>query len=287
MNDPRQVLTRPGPPPELTMRYGEAPDQVIDLWLPTRSAPAPLVVFLHGGFWRAAYDRRHTYSLAADLASRGYAAASVEYRRTGQQGGGWPGTFDDVAHAVDAAPRLAAVHAPGQVDERRWALAGHSAGGHLALWAAARHRLPDSCAWRRPYPETLRGVLALAPVCDLVAAYARGLGEAATVALMGGGPEQVSDRYRLGDPRRLLPSGVRTTVVHGELDLQVPIDLSRHHVAAAHAAGDPITLLEQAEAEHFALIEPRSGAWPAVISALGDLLPAAAPAEADGPQGPR
>src|SRR5579884_2278738 len=134
--DPREILTRPSPPPDLTLRYGPGPDHVADVRLPPArpGGAAPLVLFLHGGFWSAEYDRAHTGSLAAGLAAAGYLVCTPEFRRAGQEGGGWPGTFDDVSAAVDKLPGLVdgaigAVHA----DARRVVLAGHSAGGHLAL----------------------------------------------------------------------------------------------------------------------------------------------------------
>jgi acetyl esterase/lipase len=132
MPDSREVLTRPAPPPDLTLAYGPHPDHVIDVRLPA-SHPAPLVVMIHGGFWRAAYDRTHTGPLTSALAAAGYVVAIPEFRRTGQEGGGWPGTFDDVAAALDAVPALLAPYS-----EEPPVLLGHSAGGHLAVWAATQ-----------------------------------------------------------------------------------------------------------------------------------------------------
>src|SRR3954470_18949410 len=149
MTEARDVLTRPAPPPTLIVRYGPLPDHVADVWLPPAAGPAPLVLFLHGGFWRSQYDRAHTAPLAAALAAAGYATATPEYRRTGPSGGGWPGTFLDVAAAVDTLPTVIAA-ATDRVDPTRLCYAGHSAGGHLALWAALRHRLPPEAPGHRP-----------------------------------------------------------------------------------------------------------------------------------------
>ena len=182
--DPAAILTRPAPPPDVTLRYGPGSEHVADLRLPPHAAreaagPAPLVLFLHGGFWRATYDRRHTWPLSAALASAGFAVCTPEFRRVGQPGGGWPGTFDDVAAAVDALPDLAlAVAGPGGLAPRPFVLAGHSAGGHLALWAAARHRLPGDSRWCTRSPGPYRGVVGLAAVSDLAACHAAGLGTA-------------------------------------------------------------------------------------------------------------
>lgn len=262
--DPREVLTRPAPPPDLTVRYGDHPDHVADVRLPAESgAPVALLLFLHGGFWRAEYDRQHTGPLATALAGRhdgrAVAVVSVEYRRIGQAGGGWRGTFDDVAQAVGAVPALVAEAAPGRVDLGRVLLAGHSAGGQLALWAA-------------PQLPSLRGVLALAPVCDLAGAYRRELGDSAVAALLGDGPERYPDRYAAVDPLSRLPHGVPVTIVHGERDDRVPIALSRDYTAAARAAGDAVSLRTLPDAEHFGVIDPLSPAWPHVVDALDGLL---------------
>ncbi|MGC1212429.1 MAG: alpha/beta hydrolase, partial [Micromonospora sp.] len=151
--DPRDVLTRPAPAPDATVAYGDHPEQVADLRRPVGDGPArPLVIVVHGGFWRAEYDRRHTGPMAAALAALGHPVAQVEYRRTGQPGGGWPHTLTDVLAGVAALPGLAAAALPGRVAAVPPILVGHSAGGHLALYVAARA------------PETVGGVLALAPV---------------------------------------------------------------------------------------------------------------------------
>jgi acetyl esterase/lipase len=239
------------------VRYGEHAEQVADLRLPVpdRDAePWPLVVVLHGGFWRAEYDRSHTGPLAADLATRGYPVAQLEYRRTGQTGGGWPGTFDDVAAGVEAVPELVAVRAktaPGPP-----ILLGHSAGGHLALWYANR---PSAA---------VRGVVALAPVADLAEAYRLDLDAGAVRALLGGGPDEVAVRYAAADPVPRPASSIRRVIIHGTQDRQVPVEMSRRYLATARARGANVTLIELSKVEHFALIDPRSAAWPSVIAAL-------------------
>lgn len=258
--DPRAVLTRPAPAPDVTVAYGDHPDQVADLRRPTRSGPPrPLVVVVHGGFWRAEYDRAHTGPLAAGLAGLGYPVAQVEYRRTGQPGGGWPGTLTDVRDAVAVLPTLAARALPGRVAPGPPLLVGHSAGGQLALYVAATA------------PATVAGVLALAPVADLVAAYRRDLDDGAVAALLGGGPAEVPDRYASADPSISVPRQTRTVVVHGSFDRQVPIELSRRFVTIAQGAGAATTLIELTECEHFGLIDPLSPAWPHVARALGSL----------------
>ena len=162
--------------PDATAAYGDHPDQVIDFYAPRRQGgpggPAPVVLVLHGGAWRTSYDRRHISPFAAFLARRGFAVASVEYRRGGDGdalAGRWPDTFDDIAAALDALPALVRELLP-QADPRRTVLTGHSAGGHLALWGAARHVLPADSPWRGGSPVMLRGVVALAPIADLAIA---------------------------------------------------------------------------------------------------------------------
>jgi acetyl esterase/lipase len=227
------------------------------------------VLFLHGGFWRAAYDRVHTWPLGAALASAGFAVCTPEFRRVGQPGGGWPGTLDDVAAAVDALPELAVVAAgPGRLVPRPLVLAGHSAGGHLALWAAARHRLRPDSTWRTPAPGPYRGVVGLAAVSDLAACHAEGLGHRAADALISGGPGRHPERYALADPAALMPLGVRVRLVHGAGDDSVPCAMSRDYAARAAAAGDDVALDELDGCGHYELIDPLTAAWPPVLAAF-------------------
>jgi acetyl esterase/lipase len=262
VRDPRDVLTRPAPSPDCSLAYGDDPNQVADLWLPQERRAAPLVIFVHGGFWRTAYDRTHTRPLAADLVARGYIVAAIEYRRVGDLGGGWTGSFDDVALAIDRIPELAA--AAGAAIETV-VLAGHSAGGHLALWGAVRHRLPAGAPWRRAEPPALDGILALAPISDLADTHRRDLGNSAVAELLGGGPLDVPDAYAVVDPAALPPPDVPTIVLHGDLDDRVPIAQSRAYGARG------VRLLELGGVEHFALIDPLSHAWPLVVAAFADL----------------
>jgi acetyl esterase/lipase len=231
-----------------------------------------LVLFLHGGFWRAAYDRAHTGPLAAALAAAGFAVCTPEFRRTGQPGGGWPGTFDDIAAAVERLPRLVQDAAGTDVISGEPAvLAGHSAGGHLALWAAARHMLPPDAPWHAAQPR-VAGVVALAAVSDLAACYAMQLGRGAVVPLLGGGPSQYQERYRMADPMRLLPLGCPVRLVHGTADGVVPCSLSTSFAAQGRAAGDDMSLAELPGAGHFDVIDPLSDAWPQVVAAFTCLV---------------
>ena len=261
-NDPREVLTRPAPPPDRVLTYGHHRDHVADLRLPTGTAPAPLVVVIHGGFWRQAFDRSHAGPQSRALADAGYAVATIEYRRVGG-GGGVPATFDDVATAVDRVPELAA--ATGRVDAGRVALVGHSAGGHLALWAALRHRLPPTSPWRRDRDMALRGVVALAGVVDLGAARAAGLGEDAVDALVGG--HDLADV----DPALLPASELPVVLVHGRDDDRVPVANARGYADRRPA----VQLWELEGVEHFGPIDPLSTAWPHVLKAVEIVMGAA------------
>jgi acetyl esterase/lipase len=248
--DSDEVLTRWAPDPDLTVRYGPHPDQVADVRLPPGAPVGPLVVFIHGGFWRARYDRAHTGPLAADLAGRGYPVAAIGYRRVGQDGGGWPGTLDDVAAAVARVPGLVAAATGLPLD--RPVLSGHSAGGHLALWAGSAGRdLP------------VRRVVALAPVADLTLGYRLGLGAGAVVAFLGGPPEAVPDRYAAAQPGR---PRVPTVILHGTDDDVVPVQVSRAYLAKA---GDLAKLVEIPGAGHFAVIDPAARAWSTLLGTLG------------------
>lgn len=189
------LLSHPVVAPDASVAYGEHPDQVVDFYAPRGGlAGVPLVVMLHGGAWRSAYDRQHVTPFVDFLARRGLAVANVEYRRGSelpqQRGseavaGRWPETFDDVAAAMDALPGLVKDVLP-QADARRTVVTGHSAGGQLALWAAARHLLPAGSPWRLAAPPALRGVVALAPVADFTQAVALDVCGGAVKQFLGG-----------------------------------------------------------------------------------------------------
>jgi acetyl esterase/lipase len=277
--DSRDVLTRTARTPDYVLRYGGGEYQVADLWVPrsaegdpvlsrsagpVSAAPVsagrwPLVIFLHGGFWRSEFDRTYLGPLAEALAAGGFAVCTPEYRRTGISGGGWPQTFSDISDAVDLLPDLVWEATGGTADIGRVVLAGHSAGGHLALWAAASAGAVASGAV---------GVVSLAGVCDLAACYRLGLDGGAAADLMGGGPEQVPDRYRLADPMSLVPTGLAVRLVHGTEDDRVPSELSRAYALRAAAAGDDVRCELAPGYGHFAIIDPLSGLWPAVLAAF-------------------
>ncbi|MEU6384801.1 alpha/beta hydrolase [Streptomyces bauhiniae] len=279
------AFSHPPVDPDASAAYGEHPDQIIDFYAPrTGPASAPLVVILHGGAWRARYDRRHVTPFADFLARRGFAVANVEYRRGGpdipaQNTGGepgsvppagrWPETFDDVAAALDALPELARAALPG-VDVRRTVLTGHSAGGHLALWAAARHVLPPDSPWRTDRPAPLRGVVALAPIADLGLAEKLDVCAGAAAQLLGG-QDLFAERVPYADPALLLPTGIATTLVQGRADEVVPDAVAESFADAAARAGEVVgvTLLE--DVGHFPLIDPAADAAAVVAEEIAQL----------------
>lgn len=214
-----------------------------------------MVVALHGGFWRPAYGIELARPLAADLAGAGFAAVAVEYRRVGE-GGGWPGTLEDVAAALDSLPGLA--EAP-RFDLTDVTAVGHSAGGQLAAWLAGRHRLPPGAPGAGPRVRLTAAVLQ-AGVLDLAAAAGQRLGNGAVQAFLGGTPDEVPERYATADPVRLLPTGAAVLCVHGAADDVVPVEQSERFATAAAEAGDRVALRVVA-GDHMAMIEPASLAW--------------------------
>lgn len=267
----RSSLPAPGPTPTDARRidYGDGRDRFGELTLPAGSGRVPVVVVVHGGYWRAQYGLELGRPLAADLAARGVAAWNIEYGRVGPGGtGGWPTTLSDVAAAVDALAGPVAAAAPDRLDLADVRGVGHSAGGQLVVWAASRHRLPPGAPGADPVVRLSR-VVSQAGVLDLVAADRLGLGSGATAALLGGTAAQVPERYAVASPLALLPSGVPVTCVHGDADDTVPLSQSQAYVSAAAAAGDDATLDVVPGADHFTLIDPASDAWARARAALG------------------
>jgi acetyl esterase/lipase len=208
--------------------------------VPSGHGPFPVAIALHGGYWQARYTKRLEKPVAADLTRRGVAVWNIEYRRLGR-GGGWPNTFDDVAAAID---HLAGLRDP-RLDLDGVTLFGHSAGGQLALWAAAR----------KDGAVRVAGVCAQAAVCDMVR------GGNAAHQLIGGEPDELPERYARADPMQLVPLGVPILLVHGAADATVPVKRSRRFAEAARAAGDDVGLIEPNPGGHRAHIDPRSEAW--------------------------
>jgi acetyl esterase/lipase len=241
--------------------YGPAPSQFGELWLPDADGRAPVVVMVHGGCWQRSYGLDLMHPLAADLRDHGIAVWNIEYRRLGEPGGGYPGTFADTAAAIDALRGLATKY---PLDLGHVLALGHSAGGQLSLWAAARPRLPARSMLRRTNPLPIGSVVTLAGINDLAAYRATGpaCGGAATIdALIGAAARRGQDPYADTSPRAMLPLGVAQAIVSGTEDGIVPAQFGRDYAKAAEAAGDPATAIELPDADHFTLIDPSSAAW--------------------------
>jgi acetyl esterase/lipase len=268
-----EIAALPVAPATARLAYGTAPQQFGDLRLPpTGTGPFPVAVVLHGGCWLNSYGLDQISQPAAELAKAGIATWTVEYRRIGDQGAGWTGTFTDVARSVDYVRTLAARY---PLDTTRVILVGHSAGGHLALWAAARGPLPAGASTASPAGPTLRtrGVVSLAGIADLVG-YAGSSGCNASVPrLMGGTPSQVPSRYRAASPLLRVPLGVPVRMVHGSADPIVPVAQSTTFAQRDSAAGDDARVRLAAGAGHFDLIAPSAPAWQTVMGAVRELLP--------------
>jgi len=247
-----------------TFAYGKDPAAQGDLYLPERDRPA-VVCLLHGGFWRMPYGRDQLAAHAVDLARRGYAAWNLGYRRLGVAGAGWPGTFDDVSAGIDF---LRSLQTRGiTLDLDRVAVIGHSAGGHLALWAAGqqaqRRRQALDCR------VAIAAVCALAPVADLELACALGLSDNVTERLLGGLPANVPHVYAQASPIRLLPFGIPQLVVHGEMDDVVPIGMTRNYVQRAGQSGDHVDAALLPSSGHFEHLDAQSEPW-AIVTAWLD-----------------
>jgi acetyl esterase/lipase len=224
---------------------------------------------VHGGYWRARYSLEHIGHLCAALVAAGVATWSLEYRRLGNHGGGWPGTFQDVAQGAD---HLRALGGTYPLDLARVVAVGHSAGGHLAAWLGGRHRIAPESPLHSPQPLVLRGIVPLAGVLDLWRAWELRLSRGVAKQLMGGTPAQHAERYAAGSPMALLPIGIRQILLHGTADDAVPFLISRDYAEAARAAGDAVELVTLPGAGHFEVIDPRSQEWPHVRAAVLTLL---------------
>ncbi len=265
----KDLLALPPSRADITIRYGKDPNQFGELRLPAGKGPHPVVIVIHGGCWLAEYDLRQIGPLAAHITRLGYATWSLEYRRVGNPGGGWPGTFTDIADGIDFLRDLAPTH---DLDLQRVIAIGHSAGGHLALWAAARSKLPEDSALYRVDTLSLQGVIALAGVGDLTDLETqKGCGQASQ-SLMGGAPSEFPERYAQGSPQQLLPFQVPQILIHGRQDPIIALTASQNFYARARASGDPCRLVVLPNAGHFEPVIPSSSAGENVREAIQSLL---------------
>ena len=252
-------MAQPRVEPAARIAYGAAPAQVVELFLPDGKGPHPVVVLIHGGCFLAEYQGLpQTSGMAADLAARGYAVWNVEYRKLGEEGAAYPGVFLDVADAVDRLRTEAPRH---NLDLGRVVAVGHSAGGHLALWAAARAKLPKTSPLWRAAPLKIRGVVSLGGIGDL-ATHAGVFSGACGPTLRQVAPPST---YAETSPAALLPTGVPITMIHGEFDHVMPPDTGRAYVAKARQAGDRARAVEIKGAGHFDPVMPATEAWKTVV----------------------
>jgi acetyl esterase/lipase len=259
----------PNPPPTARIPYGDGPLQFADLRVPEGPGPHPLMILIHGGCWLSAYDITHIGKLANAFAQNGVATWAVEYRRVGDEGGGWPGTYEDIALAADSLSDHAEDYS---LDLSRVIVAGHSAGGHLALWLAARNQFAEERKFApATAPVDIKGVLALAPAADLAYLHEQKICGHVIDKLMGGSPEEYPGRYALASATQLVPLSVPQQLVIGKYDSSwAPV--GHRYAEAARAAGDPVIMIDATESGHFEMIDPDSSTWPLVRDAAFDLL---------------
>jgi acetyl esterase/lipase len=251
------LLTLLPPAADARLAYGSDPNQFGDLRLPKKARePFPVVMNIHGGYWRARYDLAHAAHLCAALTARGLATWNLEYRRVGNAGGGWPGTFEDIVNGYRFLPQIAKRY---NLDIGRVVVMGHSAGGQLALCLAA-------------HEPAVKRVITLAGVVDLQRTWELHLSNNAVVEFLGGKPSDLSDHYREADPMRLGVPQATQWIIHGKQDDVVPPEFSTQYVERKKKRGENVRLLEIEKAGHFELIDPHSAAWPQVQDTVLRLL---------------
>jgi len=251
------ILSAPPPSADARVAYGTDPNQFGEVRMPKSKGPFPLAVMIHGGYWRAKYDLGHAGHLCAALTASGIATWNIEYRRVGNPGGGWPGTFEDIRNAYRFLPQLAKRYA---LDLNRVVVLGHSAGGQLALCLAS-------------HEPSLKKVVSLAGVLDLQQAWELHLSNNAVVEFLGGKPSEVTEHYREADPMQIsIPRTTTQWLIHGAADDVVPASFSRNYAEEKKRRGEDVHYLEISTAGHFELIDPHSTAWPKVENTVRHLL---------------
>jgi hypothetical protein len=261
---PADVAALPSKPADAKVSYGQSGPQFGELRLPTGKGPFPVAVVIHGGCWVSKFATlQSTAALSDALRDAGIATWNVEYRTLDQPGGGWPGTFADIADATDRLREMAKTH---PLDLSRVVAVGHSAGAHLALWAGARSRLKKESPLYRENPLKLRAAVALGGPGDLKGFYeyaAKICGTNVIDQLMGGSPTAVADRYAQGSPMELLPHGTRQVLIVGVSDPVMPAPMRESYAGIASTKGDTVEVVE-VPGSHFEVIAPTSAAWPTV-----------------------
>jgi acetyl esterase/lipase len=242
------IYTLAPPPADARLTYGTDANHFGEIRIPKSAGPFPVVMFIHGGYWRARYNLAHAGHLCAALAGKGLASWNVEYRRVGNPGGGWPGTFEDLRTAYRYLSQIAPRY---KLDLARMVVMGHSAGGQLALCLAA-------------HDPSIKRVVSLAGVVDLRQAWELHLSENAVVEFLGGEPARVPDHYREADPMELKIPSATQWLIHGAADDTVPPFLSRNYTEQKKTSGENVHYLEISSAGHSDMVDPRSSAWPKI-----------------------
>ena len=239
------ILTRKPPAAQRRIAYGADPNQFIDIRLPSGGGLHPVIFFIHGGYWRSKYDLTYAGHLCAALAKAGVATWNVEYRRVGNPGGGWPGTFEDIRSAWRM---LQSAESATEFDRRRVGVAGHSAGGHLALALAS-------------FENSVTRVLSLAGVLDLRRAWDLHLSNDAVAEFLGGTPTQVPEHYREANPAERPIRRAIQKIVHGTADEAVPYEISGSYAETKKKAGEKVELITLPGTGHFEIVDPESDVW--------------------------
>lgn len=266
-----EVNALPAPAADFRVAYGRDSSQFGELRIPTGKGPFPIIEIVHGGCWLSQYDLGYTRAMAAAFVKEGYAVWSIEYRRVGNAGGGFPGTFLDVASATDKLRELARHH---PLDTSRLVVVGHSAGGQLAVWLATRSKIAKDSPFATRRPMHIGGVVSLEGVMDMRAfGAAPGSCNTSVASVMGGTPAEYSERYAQLSPIELLPIGVPVRLLNGFADRIVAREQASSFAAKAHAAGDDVsfTLLEREG--HFDVMSPFVPAWAQVLGAVRGAMP--------------
>ena len=268
-----EVNALPAPAADFRIAYGSDSSQFGELRIPKGKGPFPIIEIVHGGCWLSQYDLGYTRAMAAAFVNEGYAVWSIEYRRVGNPGGGWPGTFLDVASATDKLRELAHHH---PLDTTRIVVVGHSAGGQLAAWLATRPKIAKGSALATPKPMHIGGVVSLEGVMDM-----RAFGEgpsscnASVARVMGGTPAEYPERYAQLSPIELLPIGVPVRLLNGFADRIVAREQASNFAAKAHAAGDDVSSILLEREGHFDVMSPLVPAWTHVLGAVNRAMPEA------------
>ena len=270
---PAQVNALPVTPPDNVFSYGDDPLQFGELRLPRGKGPHPVVIVIHGGCWLSKFaSLKNTAPISSAIPKLGIATWNIEYRRVDNQGGGWPGTFQDVARAVDFLKNIASRY---NLDLNQVITMGHSAGGQLALWAASRNQIPEGGVLHRPNPLKISGVVALSAAVDLKSLLKSEqlvCGDRVISKILGGTPDEAPRRYKICSPIETLPLGIPQILIVGEFDIPDLKETGLKYRDLAHQSGDHAQLFIIKKASHHEAVAPGSVAWPTVKNSIIQLL---------------